>query len=332
MKNRNWLSALVIAAAIILSGAAAAHWLAPRRLRAQEQNSPARPPITGVAFIMLRVSSLDAAREYYGHVLGLSESDSGKNVEASSADSGNMTDETLFLKPRVHYRFYANTHQFVEIVPGLSGPDEDRLIGIGFETANAKELSTYLQSHGVPTLGALPPPVKGFGVKDPEGRLVAFVEYDSDSGAAGAIAAGKDKIISHRMIHVGFLVKDQMLEDRFYRDILNFKEVWHGGMTDKRADWVDMRVPDGADWLEYMLNVNNPTPQTRGVMNHLALGVPSVANAYKEVLARGYKAGEPKIGRDGKWQLNLYDPDLTRAEFMEPKPVETPCCSTFVTH
>jgi hypothetical protein len=38
----------------------------------------------------------------------------------------------------------------------------------------------------------------------------------------------------------------------------------------------------------------------------------------------------PKIGRDGKWQLNLYDPNLTRAELMEPKPVQPPCCSPFL--
>jgi hypothetical protein len=35
----------------------------------------------------------------------------------------------------------------------------------------------------------------------------------------------------------------------------------------------------------------------------------------------------PKMGRDGKWQLNLYDPDLTRVELMEFKPSEMPCCS-----
>ncbi len=29
-------------------------------------------------------------------------------------------------------------------------------------------------------------------------------------------------------------------------------------MKDDRTDWVDMRVPDGTDWFEYMLNVNNP--------------------------------------------------------------------------
>jgi len=75
------------------------------------------------------------------------------------------------------------------------------------------------------------------------------------------------------------------------------------------------------------LNVRNPSPRTPGVLHHLALGVPNVATAFKEVVGRGYKAEQPKIGRDGKWQLNLYDPDLTRAELMEPKPVQKPCCS-----
>ena len=99
-------------------------------------------------------------------------------------------------------------------------------------------------------------------------------------------------------------------------------------MTDTRTDWVSMRVPDGTDWLEYMLNQPHPTPKVRGVMNHLALGVPSVKAAYETLAQRGLKMSEPpKIGRDGKWQLNLYDPNLTRVELMEPKPVQTPCCS-----
>jgi hypothetical protein len=55
--------------------------------------------------------------------------------------------------------------------------------------------------------------------------------------------------------------------------------------------------------------------------------VPDVHKAYDAAIARGYKAEKPQIGRDGKWQLNLYDPDLTRAELMEPKPVQKPCCS-----
>jgi len=58
------------------------------------------------------------------------------------------------------------------------------------------------------------------------------------------------------------------------------------------------------------------------------LGVPSVKAGYRTVLARGAKVPEkPEIGRDGKWQLNLYDPNFTRVELMEPRPVQKPCCA-----
>ena len=62
-------------------------------------------------------------------------------------------------------------------------------------------------------------------------------------------------------------------------------------------------------------------------MHHLALGVTSVEAGYKILAKRGMQIEQPKIGRDGKWQLNLYDPNLTRSELMEPTPVQTPCCS-----
>ncbi len=55
-----------------------------------------------------------------------------------------------------------------------------------------------------------------------------------------------------------------------------------------------------------------------------------MADAAEQLEKRGMKLPEqPKIGRDGKWQLNLYDPDGTRVELMEFTPVEKPCCSEF---
>jgi len=38
---------------------------------------------------------------------------------------------------------------------------------------------------------------------------------------------------------------------------------------------------------------------------------------------------EPKLGRDGKWQLNLSNPDQRRIESMEFAPKEKTCCSEF---
>jgi len=66
------------------------------------------------------------------------------------------------------------------------------------------------------------------------------------------------------------------------------------------------------------------------VMNHIALGVPDIKATKQQLIKNGWKPGEePKIGRGGKWQLNLYDPDDTRVEFMEFTPTQKPCCSEF---
>jgi catechol 2,3-dioxygenase-like lactoylglutathione lyase family enzyme len=249
-----------------------------------------RPPIVGVAHVALKTNDLAVARQFYKGDLGL--------VEQPTAV------------------FRVNDHQYIQLSADLKDDAEDRLINIAFETTNARQLGAYLKSRGISA--SLSQDNLTLSVKDPEGRTIEFVQYKSllNTGA------------SQRIIHAGFIVQDRAAEDRFYQDILGFTEMWHGGKTDTDISWVDMRVPDGDDWLEYMLNVHNPTPKTRGVMNHLALGVPNMEAAYKNLTDRGVNLTEkPKIGRDGKWQLNLYDPNLTRVELMEPKPVETPCCS-----
>jgi hypothetical protein len=66
-------------------------------------------------------------------------------------------------------------------------------------------------------------------------------------------------------------VHDRAAEDLFYKEILGFELMWAGGMKDDEIKWVDMRVSDGTDWIEYMLGNANPSVKTRGVMNHIAL-------------------------------------------------------------
>ena len=275
-----------------------------------------RPPIVGVAHIGLNVADVGAARAFYTGMLGFEESFQKKNPDGSLK----FTDFTV------------NDHQFVQIFPGLASPTADRLNHICFETSDAQQLLMYLANENVEVpekLTAMPDGSVGFEVRDPDGHLVEFVEYRKRSWHAKD--AGKHlgaRRISERIIHVGVTVNDREAADHFYRDILGFKLQWHGGMKDDVTDWVAMRVPEGTDWLEYMLNVHDPSPRTLGVMHHFSLGVPSVKDSYQEILKRGMKDVEaPKIGRDGKWQLNLYDPDGTRAELMEATPVEKPCCS-----
>jgi catechol 2,3-dioxygenase-like lactoylglutathione lyase family enzyme len=311
---RVWYLALILLSAGVLLVA---------RLRTEAahptaQAAPTRPAIVGVSHIGLRTDNLDASRKFYTGVLGFS--------EAFSLDD---PPGKLLLT-----YFKVNDHQFIEVFPELKDQKEDRLSHIAFETTDAEQLRAYMASRGVAVPAKLDPMLdgnRGFEAKDPDGHTVEFVQLMP--GSIHSRDFGKhlpDTRISQRIIHVGVTVRDRAAADKFYKDILGFQETWHGGMKDSETDWVDMRVPEGTDWLEYMLNVgNNPSPKTLGVMHHLALGAPSVADAYKVLRERDPRAvtEKPQIGRDGKWQLNLYDPNLTRVELMEPKPVRTPCCS-----
>lgn len=161
---------------------------------------------------------------------------------------------------------------------------------------------------------------------DPDHHRIRFIDASLSNLQSGS-AHGSPV----RMIHAGFIVKQRSAEDHFYKDLLGFRLYWHGGMKDDKDDWVDMQVPDGTDWIEYMLNIPaNADRHTLGVMNHIALGVADIRAAREQLIRNGWKPGEePKIGRGGKWQLNVYDPDETRVEFMEFTPKEKPCCSEF---
>lgn len=278
-------------------------------------SSVSRPPILGIAHIALRVKSAAAARHFFGHVLGF---------------DALPVKETA--KGKMRYTFYkVNDNQYIEVSPTLSSPTEMRLIHIAFRTADARGLRRYLAGRGVAVPSRLRKDAEGdlsFTVQDPAGHQVEFIQYLP--GSVESRNVGKflsPRRTSEEIIHAGETVSDRAATNRFYHGILGYREMWYGGMTSTRTDWVDMVVPNGKNWLEYMLHVHNPSPKERGVMDHFSLGVKNVHQVMTTVEARGYKAGQPHIGRDGKWQLNLYDPDLTRVEFMEFKHVRKACCS-----
>jgi catechol 2,3-dioxygenase-like lactoylglutathione lyase family enzyme len=289
---------------ILLCSSAAILLATPFMLSAED--SPARPPIIGVAHIALETNDMAAAHAFYGTGLGFAELAPG--------------------------RFKVNDHQYVEVVPNLKSETQDRLDNVAFETTDLKQLRAYLAAKGVTVPAALKKDADGnlsLTLTDPDHHNVEFVQYVK--GSLQSRNFGKllpETRVSQRIIHVGVTVADRAAADGFYKDILGFKMTWYGGMTDDTVSWVDMKVPEGTDWLEYMLGNKNPSPKQLGVMHHFALGVPDIQAGYKTVTGRGITPPQtPKLGRDGKWQLNLYDVNYTRAELMEPKPVETPCCS-----
>ena len=274
------------------------------------QSHPAeRPRITGIDHMVFYTTSPDYVKKLYGGILGL--------ASAAPIEGGQTV------------RYMAGK-QWIGYAPAPDAKATNRLDHFAFTTDNIAALRRYLVEKGIQVgqIEGRSDHSLSISVKDPEGYRVEFVERSKDEAALPAPDAA-----SRRMIHVGFLVYKPEGEDHFYREILGFRPYWHGGMKDTETDWVSLQVPDGTDWLEYMLNQPaHPDLQLTGVMNHFSLGVADMKKAKALIESHGWKQhGEEhdQMGRDGKWQLNVFDADLTRIELMEFKPAEKPCCSEF---
>jgi catechol 2,3-dioxygenase-like lactoylglutathione lyase family enzyme len=268
-----------------------------------------RPKITGIDHVAFYTTAPEGVTHLYHDVMGL--------ASAEPLEPGEILRYTV-------------GKQWVGFSAAPDPQALDRLDHVAFAADNLKALQRYLANKGVKApmmIERWPDGSRSFRVKDPEGRIIEFVER----------AKGREKpdaeAVSSQMIHAGFIVRDRRAEDAFYKDILGFHVYWYGGMQPGRTDWCAMQVPDGTSWLEYMLNVPaQPERRQIGVMNHISLGVENMQQAAAKLESHGWQphgAEVAKIGRDGKWQLNLYDPDLTRVELMEFRPVEKPCCSDF---
>jgi catechol 2,3-dioxygenase-like lactoylglutathione lyase family enzyme len=275
-----------------------------------------RPAITGISHMCVYSGDAAASDHFYAHILGAS-----KGIDPQD-DKGS--------------RYYFSPTQFVEVLPLPPDHTLSRMACVAYNTTDAGGLLRYLRDHGVDGLSELHTGSDGshwFQTKDPEGNQVKFIQ------PATSKVVVDTKPIGNRVIHVGYLVHSRAAEDHFYKDILGFKPYWFGGMQPDHIDWVSQQVPDGHDWLEYMMVGEGSTvPLDRvdqrqlGVLNHFSIGVPNMEQAVTELMREDRLSPRhdgPQMGKDGKWQANLYDPDGTRVELMEFQPVIKPCCSAF---
>ena len=308
MRAIDIVGASVIIAAILAAGGSAAA-------------QPRRPSIISVSHLAVYAADPAKTETFYVHELGAIKLPDPENPAG--------------------VRYYFSPLQFVEVLPLPAGSGINRLDHAAFNVSDAEGMRRYLVSKGI----AVPRKVsegsdgsRWFQVKDPEGMTIEFTQPPA------SVPKVTDGGLSTHIIHVGFIIHDRKLEDGFYRDVLGFRPYWVGGMKDDVTNWVSQQVPDGPDWLEYMIV---GTPDARGippnmsqanlgVLDHFALGVPNMEAVYTRLWnedrlapdARGQQPA-PKIGRDAKWQLNLIDPDGTRAEVMELHAIGKPCCSAF---
>lgn len=284
--------------------------------QAQAQLPPATPPaITGIAHVTFYANDFSRSSRFYTGLLGWDQK------PADNAGAG--------------VRFYANHLQYVELLSPPQASQPDRLDSVAFQTSDAEVLRRYLGARGI----SVPDKVtiekdgsRSFLVRDPEGNKVIFDEAGRHALPQPNSAAGR---LSTHIMHAGYMVHDRAALDHFYRDTLGFHLYWEGGAKEGGPiDWVMMQVPDGTDWIEYMLYLPNPPSREQlGSANHIAPGVVSVDELQHRLEKRGWMAPAGKnaqvLGVDGKLQLDLHDPDGTRVEFMEYLPVKKPCCSPY---
>jgi len=280
--------------------------------RADDQVS--RPKITGLSHIALYVHDIDKTRAFYKDFLGFAEPYWLKNP-----------DGTLHLT-----WIKINDRQTLELFPEKEA-DSDRLYHIALETDDAVAMRDYLASRGIKVPAKVGKGKIGnlnYFINDPDGHIVEIVQY-APSGWT-MLFKGKflpDTRISNYMPHAGILVDDVARSKKFYEDILGFKEIWRGSKNKTTLSWVHEQIPDGKEFLEFMLYSQLPDPDKRGKYHHFCLEVPDIKAAQTILKDRAAKIGysrpmEIAIGINRKLQLNVYDPDGTRVELMEPYTID----------
>jgi lactoylglutathione lyase len=291
-----WTSLLLLSSCIALAG------------------EPARPRILGVAHIALYAKDFEKSRAFYRDFLGFEEPYSLKNANGSMS----MT------------FFKVNDRQYIELFPERES-DSDRLNHISIQTDNAEAMRLYLASKGIKVPDKVPKGRIGnsnFNIKDPEGHTVEIVQYEPDGWTARAYGKYMPKTrISNRILHVGIIVTHPDEEIQFYENVLGFREIWRGSKSGTVLSWINLKVPDGGDYLEFMLYKDAPPATKRGSAHHLCLAVPDVSATLATLNANPYRKQyelplEPKTGTNRKRQLNIFDPDGTRTEVMEPVTVD----------
>lgn len=268
-----------------------------------------RPPIVGLAHVSFKVSDIEKARQFYGDILGYKEA-------FTFFQSDNKVSVAFFK---------INDEQYIELTPNLTPEEVDRLNHFCLETTDIEMMRQYLFAKGIQVPEKL---LVGrdknlhFTVKDPDGHIVEFVEHQPEGkhnemrGKCNVDIEG----VSKRIQHMGITIKDAAKADKFYKDILGFTELWRGGLTDTTTNYINMKLPESADYIEYMITDQNVTPERLHSAHHICLLVPDVQTSLVRLRRVNNEMNKvaPRLGRNNRWLFNIYDHEGTRVEYMEP--------------
>jgi len=268
--------------------------------------APTRPAITGIAHLVVLDDDLAAAKHFYTDVIGW------------PASAPVAPDDAI--------HFQVGLKQYIEIKVAPAKTPPDRIPLIAFETADVGAMREYLAANGIAVPAKIERQANGalsIEVHDADGYRVEFVH-------GGHFPPPGPKALSTHLIHAGFDIHDLPAQTHFYQELLGFRLYWHGWRRDEghvggHDDYRSIQVPEGTDWVEFMI--------TEGPRyHHFSPGVVSVEPVLAAVAKRDPDMAaklHTQAGRDGKKQLNLFDPNHTRVEFMDFEPSAPSACSAF---
>jgi lactoylglutathione lyase len=275
-----------------------------------------RPRILGIAHVAFYVSDIGKARGFYEDFLGYAEPFSLKRPDGA--------DRIAFVK--------VNDQQFLELfAEEPKQPSLGRLNHVALYVDSASQMRDYLAARGIKVPETVSKGKTGnynFTITDPDGHGLEFVEYQPDSQTGQS--AGKfmpASRVSNHIMHAGIQVGVLDPAMKFYRDVLGFREFWRGSADGAELSWINLHVPDGDDYIEFMLYREPPTPEQQGVKNHVALVSQDVQATVAGLNSRPARKSytrtiQVQVGKNRKRQANLFDPDGTRIELMEPTTID----------
>ncbi len=264
--------------------------------------------VLGISHVALKAADVEASVAFYRDFLGFAEQG---RLDYPPGDGDLLL---VFIK--------VSDEQSIEIFNGSKvKPEVDRLCQIAFRVDDAEAVCAHLAQSGYQVPAHVPRgQIKNanFCVSDGCGYVIEFVEHLPE----GVTEQQKgqflpDSRLSDHITHAGLIVRDLNAAQRFYNETLGFKETWRGSWNDQEVSWIHQGLAGGGDFLEWMLS---PSADP-----HFCLEVADVAEVKARLEARPYAAdyaawGRPmeiRIGKNRRRQLNLWDPDGIRVEFME---------------
>ncbi len=281
-------------------------------LHGQPKTEP--PRVLGIAHVAFRVSDMDKAELFYESLLGY-------QAPFSLTDSGGKT-TTAFIK--------ANDSQYVELFQGnAQSQSQGQLDHFALYTDDLTAMRAYLQRLGMYIAkdihkGRIGNPF--LTIRDPDGHFIEILQYlpNSLTGRSQGKFMPANRISDH-ITHVAVLVSSLNLAMKFYRDALGFREFSRGPEKNGQPGWIDLRVPEGTDYIELIPLSAKSSPQDLRAQNHFGLANLSVRKVLA-ILQTRVPSNSPisfvtvQIGDGLPPRFNIFDPDGARIEIMEPFP------------